>query len=344
MVYTVTSSEKLRRPAADAETKAMLHLMSFHKNSSDVYYFVVDFFNDVTGMDRMSNKLWDIQSKGGSKSSPKAIGMELVTLFKNYISDFSFDDYILFLGGVTNTLRKDISKNTFKIDNIKEESLILVKNGLKEECNNKTYIDDDKVTDDKINDFLEKVNFVINDKSPCEYIKAIVKLNPSVLPCENTLIGIFNEIRNEQSIKKNINCIENVVLQTPGDAISYGRHLTSDEIKLLILNRILNRNPHDKNIPPSFIPIYTQLPPEKQKYSVEDAQISLSHALFDKNNKDSFWLLFESIYCSIIKNPNGSIDSIFSMLDNKIKSNCHHFNVLSLKYFIAIIKDGINAC
>ena len=51
MSYTVCSSEKLRKSGADAETKAMLYLMNFREDSSEMNYFVVDFFNDVTGMD-----------------------------------------------------------------------------------------------------------------------------------------------------------------------------------------------------------------------------------------------------------------------------------------------------
>lgn len=344
MAYTVTSSEKTRRSAAETETKAMLHLMNFHKNSNDVYYFVVDFFNDITGMDRMSDKLWDIQSKGALKSSPKNVGAELVTLFKNFISDFDFEDYILFLGGVSDTLRKDASKNIFKIDNIKESALVLVKEGLKEECKNKTYIDDSKVTEKSIDDFLEEVSFIVNDKAPYEYIKAIIKLKPGVLVSENTLMAIFNEIRDMQASKKNICNVENTIIQTPNEAISYSRHLTSDEIKLLILNRILNQNPHNRGIPISFLPIYNVVPPEKKKCIIEDAQLSLSHALFDKNNKDNFWLLLENIYNTIMENPNDSVDSIFDKLDKRIKSDCYHFNVLSLKYFIAIIKDGVNEC
>lgn len=55
-------------------------------------------------MDAFSDKLWDIQSKGAKGNSPKAIGKELVTLFKNYMCDFDFADYILFVGGVSNTV------------------------------------------------------------------------------------------------------------------------------------------------------------------------------------------------------------------------------------------------
>ena len=63
MPYKVCTSEKLRKSGADAETKAMLYLMNFRKDSSEMNYFVVDFFNDVTGMDRMGRKLWDVTLK-----------------------------------------------------------------------------------------------------------------------------------------------------------------------------------------------------------------------------------------------------------------------------------------
>lgn len=60
MSYTVCSSERLRKSGADAETKAMLYLMNFREDSSEMNYFIVDFFNDITGMDRMARKLWDV--------------------------------------------------------------------------------------------------------------------------------------------------------------------------------------------------------------------------------------------------------------------------------------------
>lgn len=83
MSYTVKSSERLRKSGSEAETKALLYLMNFRPDSDDIYYFVVDFFNDLTGMDNMASRLWDVQSKGAHHVSPKAIGKELVTLFKN---------------------------------------------------------------------------------------------------------------------------------------------------------------------------------------------------------------------------------------------------------------------
>ena len=53
MAYTVKSSERLRPSAADTETKALLYLMNFRDDSDEIFFFVVDFFNDLTGMNKM---------------------------------------------------------------------------------------------------------------------------------------------------------------------------------------------------------------------------------------------------------------------------------------------------
>lgn len=341
MPYKIESSEKLRHSASETETKAMLYLMNFRNDSEDIYYFIVDFFNDLTGMDRMSQRLWDLQSKGASRSSPYAIGKELVTLFKNCISNFEFNYYILFLGGVTSSLRDDDTKNTFGISNIKASALKNLRSGLLEECKQKTYIDNAKLTDEIINDFLGRVIFVIDDKKPSEYVKAIIKIHPSIIPDETTLTAIFNEIRDKQASKKNISSVEGITIETTDEALVYCRHLTSSEIKLMVLGRIINRNPFEKGVPLSFIPIYSKFPPEKQKETLEDCQLSLSLALFDKNGADNFWNLFENVYHTIISNPKDGVNTIFQKLDKNIINLCPNFDVLSLKYFIASVRDGV---
>ena len=95
MSCIVKSSEKTRKSGAETETKALLYLMNLRKDSEEIYYFIVDFFNDLTGMDAFSDKLWDIQSKGAKGNSPKAIGKELVTLFENYMILISRITYYL---------------------------------------------------------------------------------------------------------------------------------------------------------------------------------------------------------------------------------------------------------
>ena len=343
MSYKVESSEKLCHSASETETKAMLYLMNFREDSDEIYYFVVDFFNDLTGMDRMSQKLWDLQSKGTSNTSSKTIGKELVTLFKNYVSPLAFDHYILFVGGVSSTVRIDPSKNVFGIENINSVQKKNIIAGLQEEAFRKTYIDNSSITEKNMNDFLQKVIFVVDDKKPCEYVKAIIKTHPHLIPNDTILTGIFNEIRNQQASKKNNLPVEGITIQTTDEALSYCRHLTNSEIRLVVLGRIINRNPFEKGIPISFLPIYNHFPPETQAKNIEECQCALSRALFDVNNADNFWKLFETIYRLIIGNPQYCVNEIFQQLDSEIKRNNICFDVLSLKYFIATIKDGVRA-
>lgn len=341
MAYKVTSSERLRPAGAEYETKALLYLMNFRNDSNDIYFFVVDFFNDLTGMDKMGKKLWDIQSKGAKTSSPKAIGKELVTLFKNFRSEIEFSCYLLFLGGVSNTVRIDTSLNIFDISNIKIESVKKIKEGLLEESKEKTYINYDSITDEEIDKFLHKVQFIIDDKKPSEYVKSIVKIHPGIIPNEETLTAIFNEIRDQQSSKKNIGVVENITIETSFEALDYYHHMTSSEIKLLVLGRIINRNPFDKGVPFSFVSTLNRAPVEKRKIVLEDCQFALSRALFNKNRADEFWLLFENVYSTISSNPADDINSIFLKLNPLLVEQSSDFDVISLKYFISIVKDGV---
>ena len=146
--------------------------MNFTPESNDIYYFVVDFFNDLTGMDKYYTKLWDLQSKG--------------------------------------------DKNVFDYSNIKEKALKSMKDGLKKENHAKEYINNSDIDDTKINDFIQKVTIVIvSQHTPAEYVKAIIKNHPHIIPDEATLIAIFNEIRDKQSEKKNVNTVENITYSQP---------------------------------------------------------------------------------------------------------------------------------
>lgn len=340
MPYTVLSSEKTRKSGADGETKALLYLMNFRNDSNEIHYFIVDFFNDLTGMDRFSTNLWDLQSKASKNNSPKAIGEELVTLFKNYLSEFEFSHYLLFVGGVTSTLRINEKLNTFDISNIKNSAKLKLIEGLKEEAQKKTYIQNKDITDENISSFLDKVLFVIDDKEPSEYVKAIIRNHPSIIPPKKILDAIFNELREEQSGKKNSK-VEGITIQTTDEALNYCRHLTSNEIRLFVLQRIINRNPVEKGIPTPFIPIYNAWAPEHQKDMLDECKQALCRALFNKNAANTFWTLFESIYNTIVMYPQYDVQQIYLSIDNSVKNASPDFDILSLKYFIAVVKDGI---
>ena len=219
MSYTVRSTEKLRKSGADFETKSLLYLMNFHSSDIEPHYFIVDFFNDLTGVDRLGDKLIDVQSKAKSNACAKEIGRELVTLYKNYLSDFHFTEYILFLGGVPASFREDDTKTEFYIENIKKEAKESLVSGLKEEINKKEYTKNLPFNQTKFNEFVEKVLFVINDKAEKEYIKGIIKTEKiNIVLDENKLIAIFNEIRDRQASKKNTNNIEGITILIQADA------------------------------------------------------------------------------------------------------------------------------
>lgn len=340
MPYTVKSTEKLRQSASDEETKALLYLMNFRDDSEEIHYFVVDFFNDLTGMDRYSAKLWDIQSKAAKNNSPRAIGQALVTLFKNYLSEFDFFYYILFVGGVSASVRIDDSLAEFGISNINPTVIPKIVEGLKEEAIKKEYIENGSITDEKIEDFLSKVLFVVDTRPKVEYIKAIIKDHPRIIPEDRILEAIFNEIRNEQSNRKNT-IVEGIVIETSDEALNYCRHLTNSEIRLLALSRIISRNPVQASVPLSFIPIYNAWPPERQKEALDECRQAFCRALFNKNAANSFWALFEAIYVLIVDNPLLDVQTIYQMIDPTIRIATPDFDVLSLKFFISVIKDGI---
>lgn len=341
MSYIVKSSERTRKSGAETETKALLYLMNLRKDSKEIYYFIVDFFNDLTGMDAFSDKLWDIQSKGAKGNSPKAIGKELVTLFKNYMCDFEFVDYILFVGGVSSSVRVNDEINSFGIENVKADALLKMIEGLKEEAKDKEYIDDNDITETNISDFLKKVRFVVDDRKPSEYVRAIIKEHPGLMPEDKVLDAIFNEIRDKQASKKNVQIVEGVVIETQDEALRFFRHLTASDVRLLALQRIINRNPISQGVPMSFMPILRTCPPEQEKDFIQECKTALSKALFNKNSAETFWTLLEDVYGIILKNPRLDVNGIFSKVDREVKKNAKDFDVLSLKYFIAQVKDGV---
>jgi Tfp pilus assembly pilus retraction ATPase PilT len=121
--------------------------------------------------------------------------------------DFEFLDYILFVGGVSNTVRVDDEINLYGIENVKTDALQKMVEGLKEEAKDKEYIDNKDITDTNISDFLKKVRFVVDDRKLSEYVRAIIKDHPGLVPEEKVLDAIFNEIRDKQAGKKNVQIV-----------------------------------------------------------------------------------------------------------------------------------------
>jgi hypothetical protein len=342
MKYKVLSSERTRSIASDFETKALLYLMNYRDDSKEIHYFVIDFFNDLTGIDNYIGKTWDLQSKAAKNNYQSAIGKEMVTLFKNYLSAFQFDHYILFLGGVADSIRIDSSKNTFTISNIESVSLNKIKKALTKESLQKTYIDSSKVDDMSVSAFLSKVVFVIDDKDKSEYIKSIVKVNPAVIPSDSILEHIFDQIRDAQSSKKNNNNVEGIELSTINEFLYHSRHITAQDIKMMVLNRVINNNIMQKAVTRSFLPIYNRFPEVQQKGVLEDCKHEIALTLFDKNNSEAFWDLFSEIFTLITSNKTKTIEQLFVLLNKALLTKLRFLTAPSVQYFMALIKDGID--
>lgn len=162
MGYIIRSSEKTSSSASEMETKALLHLLCEDGGNGNIIGFAIDFFNDVTGMDRNALRLYDIQSKG-TDSGPSALGQELVTLYKNYISEFKrfFVAQILFVRSVTRPVLGDQLLTEFRYRDMTEAAQIKLRSSFVQMCRDKTYIDNDFLDDEAIDAFLDQVLFVV---------------------------------------------------------------------------------------------------------------------------------------------------------------------------------------
>lgn len=340
MTYKVTSTEKTNQSASEGETKALLYLMNFHKDCDQIFYFVIDFFNDITGIHRMGDKAWDVQSKASKNIRGKEIGKDLVTLYKNYQSDFSqnFVNYILFTGGFASTILKDTTIKTFNIENFTEEAQKSIFEGLTEACIDKTYIDEAKVTSESIKDFLSKVTFVGEDKKKSDYIKSIIKIKSSTIINDEYLNKIFDEIKKHQSGKKCENK-ENITINVMRDFDKHNRHLTSNEIKMLVLSRLLHRSNIAEGTPDCFSPVLNGRDLTNRKETIEECKNEIFRMLFDKANAHSYWVLFEEIYSAVVNNKNLGVIEIFDLIDRRKVDAIPHLTFNSTMFFIALVKD-----
>ena len=341
MAYIVSSTEKVRGKGADYETKAMLYLMSDREDSFEIYSFAIDFYNDVTGLNAHAEKAWDLQSKGNVAKGPMEIGRELVTLYKNFLSDLTFNYLILFMAGVPDTFRIDNSINTFGVENITDKALKSVRNGLVKEATDKSYIDNDKITDENTDAFLKQVTFVIDDKTKAEYIKHILSLNPKFIPQDVVLEGIFNTIRDAQAAKKNNSSVEGELVTHLRDVYAYDRTIKAREIRLMVINTLVNRDIVGGGAPRYFFPLIQNYDGIKQGEVIEDCQLQISVALFDKANSEAFWDLLDAIIDAVIDNRKLSTVETYDMISGNEAVRKTLLDVLSIQYLISVMKEAL---
>ena len=96
-----------------------------------------------------------------------------------------------------------------------------------------------------------------------------------------------------------------------------------------------------KGTPMAFMDICAKYPPENRALMIEQCKSALCRALFNNSAAQGFWKLFEQTYELVLKYPNASVDHIYNRLDADVMDGCPDFDVLSLKFFVAKIKEGI---
>lgn len=345
-MYKITASEERNEKATEFETKSMLYLMNYYNKSNKIEYFVIDFFNDVSGVNNLATVCFDVQSKGIKNITPYSLGYYLVTLFKNYLSEFNFEEFILFIEGVNEKTKKIIGdKNIFNIDDLTDELRFDIMNGLMKSAEEKTYIEDkSKITKQNIEKFLQKVVFVIDTHTKEEYIKDAVQFKSSLIIDDKDLRKIFKEIRDKQSSKKNNN-LEGELIESIGCFFNYDKYLSKEDIQQLIINRICFKSAireiNKHSVPRLFVQCLNSVDELIQDELIESCQNDIFRLLYDKNNKDYFWDLFEEIVVNIKNNPAKTVNEIYELIDKKKVQRVHHLSMMSCKYYIALIKERI---
>lgn len=201
MEYIFEYTEQNAQKASEFETKALLYLIGIDKDKNNISLVFIDCFNDITGTDKNSLRLWDIQSKGVSNMSPAKIGRSLITLFLNYSSGLNFQKFALLIPQPKDSYLTLNNQIEFGIENLSkvEEK---IKSGLTNELKERKSITNltDK-QEKEIDHFLETVRFIVDIKSNSDYIKSIVKFKGKELKTEPFYESIFKEIKERQSIK-----------------------------------------------------------------------------------------------------------------------------------------------
>ncbi len=346
MAYAFPSMEKGTPAGNAAETCAMLHLMCYSEERDVIEHFAIDCFNDVTGMDGSCLSLYDVQSKAGNNINPAKIGEDLATLFENAVSEFSqyFVTFTLFVGGVSSSVLETPELTEFGYHDMKPKAQESVRAHLISEVKEghkgrfATY-----VTDENIDNFLCKVRFVVSKAEPAEYIRVLAHTSSALMPGDRELMNIFTQIRDKQSALKNRGAIVGESINRPDEVTNYGRIIKWREIKLLIIERLLDRRFYKDKAPAEFMEYLETLPPEEDiKDVAEDCRNEMLMQYFDKSDSDAFWRLFDEIVTVVEAGPDASIIDVYRSIDVKTLKACRHMEPRSKLYFIATIKDGLS--
>lgn len=341
-MYTFKTSERNNDKATEFETKSLLYLMTHAPNSDNVDLFIIDCFNDLTGASANFIHSWDVQSKGVASMTPGKIGAALYTLYANYLSDIDFSHYILFIPPVKAEYLTSTVTDVFRFSDFTDKTAPRVQNGLQKEIADRG--DNSVITNttgSSIASFLNTVNFVVDNYGKADYIKRIIQFKSLSKLDDAFLTKIFDEIRAKQSTKK-ISNINGKSVSSIGEALDFDKHLHRKELELLVVNRIIGNDLFAaRGVPLFFLPEVKNMDPEDIVDLLLDCKAKISHTLFNKNNKRSFWLFLEHIMQLVTKHPNSNVSDIYSQIPAPTKSQVFTLDKMSTLYLISVVMEGV---
>jgi hypothetical protein len=336
-MYTFTNTEINNKKASDFETKSLLYLIGMREDSEEIDVVTVDCFNDVTGANEEFSKLWDIQSKNHKKLPPSKIGESLVTLYDNFISSFDFYSYILFVPKLERKYLVDPLLNMYGYENIKPKQ----KKGIEEKLIEKITGIKGSAKPTLLDNFLDNVTFVEDNKKLSTYIKSIAKFKNKKIVSEEIYESIFNEIRDAQTALKN-SYIENIVVSMPIEVLDFNRHITKKEINTLLISRLIGIEVFSfPGIPTPFLPVIKNLSVESVKDLLQECNENLSRAFFDKNGCANFWKISEFIIQHVRGNTKDDPYAVFDALLSSVKININYLTKDTILYMISLVMMGV---
>ncbi len=339
MTYIFKNTEINNEKASNFETKSLLYLIGKRADKKEIEFVAFDCFNDVSGVNKKFNKIWDIQSKNEKTLSPKKIGTYLFTLFDNYISKLAFKEFIFFSPILNSDYKIDNALNIYSLNNIEAKTLARIRNGLLEEV---VRVKGDSISyEASIDSFLLIVTIVEDNCTENEYIKAITKFKKLDLKTDDFYKSVFNDLRNIQSAKKN-SYIENSTISEIREVLVFKRHLSVKDIEVLVISRILGCEIFDYvSIPLYFSPLIDGLSVEDKKDILLDCNSNLSRAFFNKNSNKVFWNICEEIISFFSTSKSRDVQYVYDSIFKTYVVKNSFLTDITIKYLISIIIEGL---
>ncbi|WP_213190171.1 hypothetical protein [Cloacibacterium caeni] len=338
MSYTFKNTEINNEKASVFETKSLLYLIGKSSSKKEIEYITFDCFNDVSGIDKKGQNIWDIQSKNEGNLNPKKIGQYFFTLFDNSISKLNFKEFIFFTRQLKDDYKIDKSLKVYGFDNFETKTKERIKNGLIEEIQRvKGKIKDYTY---EITKFLDNVLIVEDDTTEQEYLKLITKFKNKSLKTDDFYSTVFKELRDIQSSKKN-SLIENETISNVLDVINFNRHLKILDIETFVICRIIGVEIFNyKSIPFGFFDYVKNLSRDDREDLIQECNSNLTRCLFNKTSNKEFWRVCETIIDYLDTTFSDDVEHIYTTKFNSYTPKYNYLKEMTIKYLIALIIEG----